>query len=271
MTTTRFWRGAGAACVAAVTLALCGCGVPAPSAGSIVAIGHSGLTGYASDDSYTDVGENSWATGTNPEVDSIYSRMLESTPGLTAYNFAIDGSDVDSLLDTQIDEALAVDEPPALIIVQSIDNDIRCDGSDEENLGPYGEKFTEVLSRLTAGAPDAHILVVSQWADVATYADVMAAIAPSAIAGYGPCDLVDPTTSQVLPDRVASLQALVDDYQAVVADACATFDACVWDDGAAQRLQLEATDLGPDYNHLSVAGHRKLAELEWAVIEPVLG
>src|SRR5690349_2388803 len=78
-------------------IVLCGCGggedEPAqPPAvkgtpgypSSMVVIGHSGNTGQATDpdDPEAEVRENAWATGTNPEVRSVYSRILERNPAI---------------------------------------------------------------------------------------------------------------------------------------------------------------------------------------------
>ena len=67
--------------------------------GAMVALGHSGLTGYQSDGGLFDVPANSWATGTNPAVDSVYLRILAANPAIdgNAANFAVDGADVDEL------------------------------------------------------------------------------------------------------------------------------------------------------------------------------
>lgn len=50
--------------------------------GGIVVIGHSGATGYNSNLSHPgeDFKANSWATGSNPDVDSIYLRSLATDP-----------------------------------------------------------------------------------------------------------------------------------------------------------------------------------------------
>ena len=65
----------------------------------LLAIGHSGLTGYASGSSLNvDVRENSWATGTNPVVNSIYQRLIKVAPEFTGKveNVGVDGSTVDA-------------------------------------------------------------------------------------------------------------------------------------------------------------------------------
>jgi hypothetical protein len=55
---------------------------------SIVALGHSGVTGYDSDPSRpeADATANSWITGTNPAVDSLYQRILARNPRINGHN-----------------------------------------------------------------------------------------------------------------------------------------------------------------------------------------
>ena len=63
---------------------------------SIAVLGHSGATGTMSDpgDPSRDAHENSWATGDNPEVESIYLRLREDHPDLKGHNFnaAVNGT-----------------------------------------------------------------------------------------------------------------------------------------------------------------------------------
>src|SRR3954451_22296719 len=104
----------------AIVLALClaatSCGSspttdPAASSGfdAIGVIGHSGATGANSEGDGSDVRENSWATGDNDDVDSIYLRLLADHPALKGHNFntAEDGSD-SSLLMEQAEQLLAM-------------------------------------------------------------------------------------------------------------------------------------------------------------------
>ena len=258
-----------AACLALAVgaLGMSGCSAnptpqPAPTpAASIVAIGHSGLTGYGSDPDHPGASalDNSWATGTNPEVDSVYRRMRESNPGLSAFNFAVNGSDVDSLVSTQAPQAVDVEPAPTptLIIVQSIANDVRCDGSDSENYEAFRAKLAQVMEILTTGATDAEILFVSQWASVQKYVDVLRDLEPGALLGFGWCGAMDP----------AELQRIVDDYELMVAEVCTEYENCVWDGGAQHELDLEAADLASDHVHLSVAGLHKVAEIAWSTLE----
>jgi glycerophosphoryl diester phosphodiesterase len=82
-------------------------------------MGHSGLTGYDSDQDApgTDVLANSWATGTNPDVDSVYQRVLAENPAVQGHvqNFAIDGSTVDSLVDQEVQAAAVTPAVSAIL------------------------------------------------------------------------------------------------------------------------------------------------------------
>src|SRR5258706_4729953 len=47
----------------------------------MIAIGHSGLTGEGAPEPHKAFPENSWATGTSPDVNSIYLRLTTVRPG----------------------------------------------------------------------------------------------------------------------------------------------------------------------------------------------
>ena len=65
-------------------------------------LGHSGATGESSDPKkplHYEARENSWATGTNPAVKSLYLRLLAVNPTIEGHNFnlAQGGADVRQL------------------------------------------------------------------------------------------------------------------------------------------------------------------------------
>lgn len=70
------------------------------------------------------------------------------------------------------------------------------------------------------------------------------------------------------PTRVvlALQQKVFDRYYAVLAASCARFPSCRYDRGALSHMPLEPTDLATDYSHLSVAGLRRDAALEWKAL-----
>ncbi len=267
-----------ASSIVMASLVLAGCATAAePSQGpttwptSIVVLGHSGATGWNSDPSkpQQDALENSWATGTNPDVDSIYLRALANSPALEGHNFNVarSGSDV-SELPSQVRVALEQDPLPDLFIIQTVDNDIRCDGSDEDNIPVYGEKMDEVLASINAGAPEADIVVVGQWATEQNYRDVTGTI-PEIVAqnqGGGICDAFD-SSGQQLPDVMAAVQDIVDSYANELRDSCAAAEHCTFAGDEVRNMVIDITDLSSDYSHLSVIGQHKMAETLWEVVD----
>ena len=238
-----------------------------PSA--IAAIGHSGLTGYDSATPGVDARSNSWATGDSPDVDSVYLRILAKNPAIEghAVNVAVDGSNVNGLLG-QAKLIVGEDPKPELVLIQSIDNDMQCDGTDEQHLPVYRDGLVKVMDVLSAGLPDATILFVSQWGSVQEYTAAAIGVDPSHLAGTGPCDVVDPGTLEVVPDKLPTFQQLVDEYFNTIVDVCSTYAHCITDEGAMQAMQLDPADLTSDLNHLSPSGHAKMAEIAWDVLYP---
>lgn len=91
----------------------------------IVAIGHSGIAGTNSDPGrpFEDVPANSWATGSNPARGGAEAAALRS----------------------QAEAALERVPAPRLLVIQTADNDVRCDGSDEEHVLRFGEHLADAL------------------------------------------------------------------------------------------------------------------------------
>ena len=243
---------------------------PTPELDSIAVIGHSGATGANSDPDRpnTDARENSWATGDNPAVRSIYLRLLADHHALAgnAVNEALDGSDVSSLAQ-QASLVMHRGPVPDVVLIQSIDNDERCDGTDRQNQAPYAASLGEVIRSIVDTSERTQVYLVSQWATAANYAaaveDNPEAVAQ--LAGSGPCDLFD-ERGRIRPAAVRHQQAIVDMYWATVEKTCAGIPRCFTDGGAEQRLVPTPRDITYDFNHLSVSGHRKFAQLAWAAL-----
>jgi hypothetical protein len=270
-----------------ITLALClavaGCGSAAETAASsgttssepsihrtaefdaIGVMGHSGATGANSTGEGPDVPENSWATGDNPVVDSIYLRLLSAHPALQGHNFntAKDGSDASALMG-QAEALLAMDPVPDLVLINSIDNDIQCDGTDEANYDSFEAQIDDVLTYLEKTAPGIRVFFVDQWTTVAGYDDVVAPL-PGGIAhgtDSGPCGVFNADGSRNLEGETY-LQQQVDTYMDRIIAVCSRHDDCATDQKAMQGMPLEAADLAPDFDHLAVSGLAKEAAIAW--------
>jgi hypothetical protein len=241
-----------------------------PDLDAIAVVGHSGATGTSTDpdNARGAVPENSWATGENPAVLSIYTRLLATHPALEGhnYNLAVNGSVVTNHL-AQAESAMRRSPVPDVVLVQTIDNDMRCDGTDRQHVPEFASVLEQLIRTVVGGSENAQVFLVSQWASVELYAR-MASREPDAVAansGTGPCDIFDP---QGRPSRSGrrSLQAIVDLYWNAIEKTCARFDRCFTDGGALQDMRVGVDDVTLDYNHLSISGHRKFARLAWSAL-----
>jgi hypothetical protein len=237
---------------------------------SIVAMGHSGLTGWNSDpeNPSRDVPENSWATGSNPAVNSIYQRILALNEGIRdhAYNLAVSGSKVDDLV-RQANEAAALPVKPELVIIQSIDNDMRCDGTDARNYRPFGATLAKALAIVVASNPDVRIFIINQWATAKNFATVARSIPEqrTMLTEDGPCGLLKPS-GKLRPAGIASYERILAGYYKQIKLVCARLANCSTDHSALHRMIIQRSDLAPDGGHLSVRGQRKMAAVAWQAL-----
>jgi hypothetical protein len=234
-------------------------------------MGHSGTTGADSDPQQpgTDAKGNSWATGDNPDVESVYLRLLKLNPAVRGHatNLGLDGSTVDDLR-SQVDRALDLTPLPDLFMIQEVDNDMQCDGTDSANYPAFANTLSSDIAAIVAKAPHAMILLVSSPpGTVDNYGRVVAKLqtGKQANTGTGPCDLFDPA-GKAVPSHWSYQDQVIRHYQAQLAAVCTQFPTCRYDGGALYRMRIEAADLASDSMHLSVSGHRKQAALEWKVL-----
>jgi hypothetical protein len=59
---------------------------------------------------------------------------------------------------------------------------------------------------------------------------------------------------------------VVDCYFRIITETCALYPACRTDEGAMQTMALTAGDLASDMDHLSAAGHAKMAAIVFAAL-----
>jgi hypothetical protein len=236
-----------------------------PELDAIGVIGHSGATGADSAADGSDVVANSWATGTNPDVQSVYLRLLAGHPALEGHNWnqAIDGSDVSSLMG-QAKALMGKDPVPDIVLIQSIDNDIRCDGTDEQNYDPFEQSVREVVGYLEQADPGVKLFLVDVWGSAQEYDDAVATLPHGIdhITDSGPCAAYTPDGRRH-PDHEAYLQHVVDAYFARLEKVCAEVEGCATDGGAVLDFGLEPQDLTPDLNHLMPSGQAKMAAIVW--------
>lgn len=237
---------------------------------SIAVLGHSGATGLNSDPLHpgVDARANSWATGTNPAVKSLYLRILAKNERIRGHNhnFALDGATVAGLA-AQASRISYLEQAPDLVVVQIIDNDIRCDGNDKAYLADFRRTFVSALNAVRRAAPRSQIFVVSQLGRPRTWANALTPTERRSIGGgTGPCDFLS-SSGTIVPKRLAYLEATIRGFEAQLAAGCKRVSGCRYDNGAFGRVVVRREYLSSDLGHPSVKGHAKAASAAWAAME----
>lgn len=233
---------------------------------SVAILSHSGGTGESSEPAQpgVEVRENVWATGTNPDVRSVYLRILERNPAIEGHSasYAQAGASIDDVA-AQADQMLA-DKPADLILIAVMDNDLTCP-LDREALREFRAKLTTLLGRLGQKAPTSKQVVFTQVGSVRSYASTLTRAERSAMGGTGPCDFLTPS-GRIDPAKVQRLERAIHAYEQALATSCARVRQCTFDGGAFGRIVDRRKYYGSDHNHLSAQGHAKVAEVAWRTI-----
>ena len=209
----------------------------------MVALGHSGLTGENSDPDRPgeDVPENSWATGTAPEVDSTYQRLVALRPETRdrVANRAQGGADADA-----------------------------------EHVEEFGAAVDATLDVITAASPDSRILLVGQMGQPdPAYIEQLVLEDPAAkarLSGTGVCDFFDPA-GQLVEANFETLTGIIDGYKAEQARVCAAVSRCRTDDGARAAYVDELANFSSDWAHLMPRGNARAPEITWPSVAALLG
>jgi hypothetical protein len=240
---------------------------------SMVVLGSSAATGTGSDPAhpYRDAPANSWATGTNPAVQSVYLRILAANAAIRGHNVNLSGHDATVKdLATQARKAVALTPKPGLVLVE-IEGDVECDGKNDSRVAEFGTDLGAALNTLTKGLPHAQILLVSAWGSFPSfvkYLDGLSAGERLKHAGKSLCQLVESPSGRVVASHVAYVKKYVDAYNKQLASVCAQSARCHYDGGAAQAMAVTAADISLDQNHLTIQGQAKLAAIEWGALAP---
>ena len=165
---------------------------------------------------------------------SIYVRLLRNHPAMkdNNANFAANGTTVDDM-PAQFQSLLRVEGLlPDVVLIQTIDNDIQCDGTDPDHYRSFAKSLRQSLNLIAGTIPDVQLYLTSPWATVenwtawASHHDEQVA----ANSGHGPCDVFD-QSGQVRPAGMRSMQEIVN-YWAALESACAEVPGCFTDGGA---------------------------------------
>jgi lysophospholipase L1-like esterase len=235
----------------------------------IVAIGHSALTGEGTAGTYT----GSWATGTLPSVNSLYLRMIEALPATEGHvsNKAVGGASASALV-RQAQAALAEVPAPALVIIDTIDNDIQCDASNVEQVTNW---IADALASIHEASPNSQILVVDQPGRpsidfVKSVVEKFPATKATVFTWSDDCSFYD-AEGNLDEAAFAKLTAAIDQYENAQFQACALVPNC-HDDGGVRRAYVDTIEnFSPDFAHFNARGQAAQAELLWPVVKGILG
>ncbi|UOE44330.1 GDSL-type esterase/lipase family protein [Agromyces larvae] len=219
----------------------------------------------------------SWATGADPAVESLATRIGRAT-GVApeASVVAGEGARMGDLVD---DVPRIVADDPDLVAVLLGSNDVCAPSTDQmTSIDAFASAAEQVVGGLADALPDATVLVLSvpdleQLWNLGRASDQ----AVGAWSRSPACrSLLGEPRSDAPADvaRRADVAARVDAFDAALADVCSTRENCVFDDGAVHATAFGVDDVSHvDFFHPSVSGQRAIAEAAWDALtrEPTAG
>ena len=217
---------------------------------------------------FIDAPANSWSTGTSTTVNSLYSRILavNSTMSGKNYNNAVTGAKITDLVG-QVTRTNSQNVEYVTILLGAND---ACTSSESTmtSVANYRSQFETAMKNLTTGSPNAKIYVMSVpnvynlWSVLKGNAS---ARATWSLLGICQSMLANPTsTKQTDANRRERVLQRVKDYNTQLAEVCALYTQCRFDNNAVFNTTFLASHVSTrDYFHPSVAGQAKLAQVAW--------
>jgi lysophospholipase L1-like esterase len=240
-----------------------------------------------------DCPKNSWATGTNPLVNSVRERLDAISPQpLTAYNDAVSGARAVNLLSQA---QVAAGQDPDFVLIEIGANDA-C-ATPQTPTATFREQVRSALEALVSANPKVYIQLISipdinQLRTIFTEPPDQNALTRWSLFSVCQGLLANPlSTEPADEERRVAFRAQVIAYNDALAGVCAEFKRCIWDDYAAFNSGFTAADVatvvntggldippfnlipvfGPgnanstaDYFHPSISGQARLAEAAWS-------
>jgi hypothetical protein len=219
---------------------------------------------------YVDCPGNSWSTGTNTQVNSLYERLLSLNPQISGHNYN-DAKTGAKMVDLPGQAATAASQQAAAVTILMGANDV-CTSSVATMTDPtvLGDELRSALSTLATNDPTAQIYVASipnvyrLWQVLHTN---LAADLVWSFAGICQSLLANPTsTSSADQARRLQVQQRTIADNGVIASVCAEFAGrCHFDNDAVYNIAFSAGDVTTrDYFHPNVGGQAKAAATTWA-------
>lgn len=240
-----------------------------------------------------DCTKNSWATGTNPLVNSFRERLDAGFPGeLTAYNDAVSGA---RAVNIPAQAKVAADQDPDLVLIEIGGNDA-CAATPTPT-ATFRAQVRAGLETLAAGNKQGYVQLMSipdinQLHTIFTSPPDQNALLRWQLFNVCQGLLANPlSTAPADEERRAAFRVQVMAYNDALAGLCAEFKRCLWDDYAVFNSKFTTADVSnvtntdginappfnaipvfppgnpnstADYFHPSISGQAKLAEAAWS-------
>ena len=211
----------------------------------------------------------SWASGSTASVNSHYLRIRARNAAINgrAFNDAKTGarmSDLAGQLATVANRKVGY-----VTILMGANDACRSTVADMTSVATFGSQFASALQTFTAASPTTQIFVAS----VPNLYQLWSVLKNNGSArfvwGLGKiCQsmLANPLgTSAADNTRRAAVLQRVTDYNASLAQTCALYPQCRFDNNAVFNTAFTASDISSrDYFHPSLSGQAKLAAVTWA-------
>ena len=234
---------------------------------SMASLGDS-ITQAADVTTFGDHPDYSWATGTQPAVNSLYSRLVAVHPAITghAFNDSVSGA---RMTDLNGQATNAVPQGAQLITILLGANDV-CTPS-EASMTPvatFQAQFETAMQTLTTGLPTARIAVVS----IPNVYNLWLILHNNSSAQFiwalgGICQslLANPTSMAPADvQRRANVQQRNIDFNNVLHDVCATYVHCKFDNYVGYNTTYTPADVSSlDFFHPSIQGQALAAQTGW--------
>jgi hypothetical protein len=237
---------------------------------AIVVLGHSGSTGESSDPTKPvgfETRANSWVTGTNPTVNSLYLRILAKHSPIRGHNISLShgGATVADALG-QAQEAVSQQPKNALVVIQLVDNDTVCPAT-QADYDAFQMQLESVLAELDHGLPTSRVFVVSHYGTATKDFKTLTPVKRRHEGGTGPCAFIDPK-GRLVPKELDRIEHIGLGYEAALKAGCLKFARCRYDDRAFHNAPVKAEFTSPiDVNHFSIAGHAQAAAVAWRALQ----
>jgi len=242
---------------------------------SMAAMGDSITRAYNADSGmFGDQPQNSWSTGTSSTVQSQYFRILQSNPAISGrnHNMAVSGAKM-SDLNGQATNVNAIPGGVDYMTILMGANDV-CTSSEAAMtpVATFRSQLVTAMNTLTGGTPTARIALLSI-PDVYVLWQVLhtngSAVFVWGFAQICQSLLVNPTSmDQADVDRRARVRQRNIDFNTELAEVCALYPQCKFDDYAAFNYQFVPSEISTiDYFHPSVQGQIVLATESWRLFD----